>query len=52
MDTEQEIDVTPKMIEAGCEVLRGFDFHRDDPSEAAEEIFKAMLASQDSRQSA
>jgi len=52
-DEKDGPEVTPEMVEAGVDVLWGFDRERDDPKEFATRVFRAMLlASHDTRHSA
>jgi hypothetical protein len=41
---EQEIEITPEMIEAGLEYLWLYDYLVDDPKKTLESIIKAALA--------
>lgn len=46
-----EIEITPKMIEAGVDELWGFDREYDDPREVAVKIFLAMTRARFFRES-
>ena len=40
----QEIEITPEMIEAGAEAVRGYDFVNDSYEVLFTPVFRAMLA--------
>jgi hypothetical protein len=47
---EQEIEITPNMIEAGVAALGKYDLRFGRPTEAVERIFTAMLSARTAAQ--
>jgi hypothetical protein len=39
----QELQITPEMIEAGASIIRGYDSRFEDEETVAAEVFDAML---------